>query len=72
MIAPVVEKLASEMAGRLRVAKINVDENPEVAMRYGVQSIPTMMFVRNGQVADRWVGAMPEPAIRSRVMGLMG
>ena len=60
-------KLAHEYAGRLRVAKVNVDDDPRVAMRYGVQSIPTMMVVKNGQVIDRWAGALPEPALRSRV-----
>jgi thioredoxin 1 len=67
IVAPVVEKLAQEMAGRLRVAKVNVDENPFSAQRYGVQGIPTMLVVKNGQVADRWVGALPEPALRGRV-----
>ena len=67
MTEPVVEKLAREMNGRLKVAKVNVDENPMVAGRYGVQSIPTMMVVKNGQIADRWVGALPEPAMRSKV-----
>jgi thioredoxin-like negative regulator of GroEL len=66
MTEPVIERLAGEMSGRLRVAKVNVDENPGVAARYGVQSIPTMM-VKNGQVVDRWAGALPEPALRSRV-----
>jgi thioredoxin 1 len=67
MVAPTVDKLAREMNGRLRVVKINVDENPRVAGTYGVQSIPTMMIVKNGQIADRWMGAQPEGAIRARV-----
>jgi thioredoxin 1 len=67
MTEPIVEKLARELNGRLKVAKINVDENPMVAGRYGIQSIPTMMVVKNGQIAERWVGALPEPAMRSRV-----
>jgi thioredoxin-like negative regulator of GroEL len=67
MTEPIVEKLAREMAGRLNVAKINVDENPAVAQRYNVQSIPTMMVVKNGQIVDRWVGALPEPAMRNRI-----
>jgi thioredoxin 1 len=67
IVAPVVEKLAQEMMGRLRVAKVNVDENPFTAQRYGVQGIPTMLMVKNGQVTDRWVGALPEPALRGRV-----
>jgi thioredoxin 1 len=67
MTEPIVEKLARELSGRLKVAKVNVDENPMMAGRYGVQSIPTMMVVKNGQIADRWVGALPEPAMRSCV-----
>jgi len=67
MTEPVVEKLSHELAGRLSVAKVNVDENPEISMRYDVRGIPTMMIVKNGKVVDRWTGALPEPAMRSRV-----
>jgi thioredoxin 1 len=71
MTDPIVAKLAAEMAGQLVVAKVNVDENPQSAMRYDIRSIPTMMLVRNGQVVDRWMGALPEPALRSRVARLV-
>jgi thioredoxin 1 len=64
---PAVERLARDAAGHMRVVKINVDENPMVAQRYDVQSIPTMLVFQNGQVADRWVGAQPEGAIRQRI-----
>jgi thioredoxin 1 len=67
MTEPVVEKLAHENPGRLKVVKINVDENPSVSMRFGVQSIPTMMVVKDGQIIDRWAGALPEGPLRSRV-----
>jgi thioredoxin len=67
MVEPIVEHLASEHAGRLRVAKVNVDENPAVAGRYNVYSIPTMMIVKGGQIVERWAGALPEPALRGRV-----
>jgi thioredoxin 1 len=67
LVEPVVEKLARELSGRLRVAKVNVDENPGVAARYDIMSIPTMLVVKNGQIIDRWAGALPEPALRSRV-----
>jgi thioredoxin 1 len=72
MTEPILEKLAGEMAGRLRVVKVNVDENPASAQRYDVQSIPTMMLVKNGRVVDRWVGALPEGALRNRVAVLLG
>ena len=67
MIAPVVEKLAAEYAGRLRVAKVNTDENPQWAARFGVQGIPTLLLVKGGQVVDRLVGAYPEPMLREAV-----
>jgi thioredoxin 1 len=67
MVAPTLEKLAREYAGKLLVAKVNTDENPEWAMRYGVQGIPTMLFVANGKVVHRQVGALPEPILRDIV-----
>ncbi len=63
---PAIERLAHS-SPNLRVAKVNVDENPVVAQQFGIQSIPTMMVVKNGQVVDRWVGAQPEGAIRGRL-----
>ena len=71
MTEPIIEKLAHELSGRLAVAKVNVDENPYVSQRFGVQSIPTMMIVKDGQIVDRWVGAYPESAIRSKVAAHM-
>ncbi len=68
MTEPIIEKLAREMSGRWKVAKVNVDENPYTAQKYGIQSIPTMMIVKNGQILDRWAGALPETALRSRLM----
>jgi thioredoxin 1 len=67
MVAPTLDKLAREWNGRVKIAKVNVDENPRVAGSYQVQSIPTMMVVKGGQVADRWAGALPEAALRARL-----
>jgi len=67
MVAPVLDKLASEWAGKVKIAKVNVDENPLAAGRYGVQSIPTMLVVKDGRVIDQWAGALPEPAMRARL-----
>jgi thioredoxin 1 len=67
MVAPVVEQLGREYAGRAVVAKLNVDENPGVASRYGIQSIPTLMIFKKGQVVDRIVGAQPAPVLRQRL-----
>jgi thioredoxin 1 len=64
MVAPILDKLAKEMAGKVVIAKVNTDDNPEWAMRYGVQGIPTMLFVAGGKIVHRQVGAMPEPALR--------
>jgi thioredoxin 1 len=65
MIAPILEKVAKEQAGKLLVAKVNTDENPEWATRFGVQGIPTMLFVDKGEIVHQQVGAMPEPMFRN-------
>jgi thioredoxin 1 len=67
MVEPILEKLAPDIARQMRVVKVNVDENPATAQRYRVQSIPTMIVIKNGQIADRWAGALPEAALRSRL-----
>jgi thioredoxin 1 len=67
MVAPVLDKLAKEYAGKLLVAKVNTDDNPDWAMKFGVQGIPTMLFVADGKVVHRQVGALPEPMLRDVV-----
>ena len=67
MVAPTVEKLAREEAARLRVAKLNVDDNPVVAGQFGVTGIPTMILFQGGKIVDRWTGALPESSIRARL-----
>ncbi|MCS6992448.1 MAG: thioredoxin [Anaerolineales bacterium] len=64
MIAPILDKIAKEYAGKVIVAKVNTDDNPEWAMRYGVQGIPTMLFIAGGKVIHRQVGALPERMLR--------
>jgi thioredoxin 1 len=64
-IAPVVEVLAGEYAGRVKVGKLNVDEHPELASRYHVMSIPTLLFFRGGQVVEQRVGALPTEELRA-------
>jgi thioredoxin 1 len=64
MVAPVLEKLADEYAGKLLVAKVNTDEDAMYAQEYGVQGIPTMLFVANGKIVHQQVGALPEPYLR--------
>ena len=67
MIAPVIEELAAEMAGRVLIAKLNVDENPATAARFGVQSIPTLLVLKRGRELDRIVGVQPKAAIVQRL-----
>ncbi len=71
MIAPALEKLAAEYAGRVRIAKLNVDENPRTQAQYQVQGIPTLLLVKNGRVVDRIVGALPEAHLRLQVERLL-
>ncbi|MEW6287923.1 MAG: thioredoxin [Chloroflexota bacterium] len=67
MVAPILEKLAKEYEGKLLVAKVNTDENPEWMMKYGIQGIPTMLFIAGGKVVHRQVGALPERMLRDTV-----
>jgi thioredoxin 1 len=60
MIAPFLEELATEMAGKVTVAKVNIDENPQTPMKYGVRGIPTMIVFKDGQVAATKIGALPK------------
>jgi thioredoxin 2 len=67
MIAPILDQIASEMSGRVRVAKVNVDENPGLADRLDVSGIPTLLLFRNGQEVDRMVGVRPKGEILRRL-----
>jgi thioredoxin 1 len=65
MVAPTLEQIAEEMDGKVRIAKLNVDDNQELAFQYGVQSIPTFILFKGGQVADRMMGAVPKAAFQN-------
>jgi len=67
MIGPVVEELAGEYEGKAVVAKLNVDENPQVTARFGVRSIPTLLLFKNGQVVDKQVGAVPKSVLSQKL-----
>jgi len=69
-VAPVLEGLAQESGGRVTLAKVNVDENPGLAARYGIRSIPTILFVKQGKVADQVIGAVPRAKIKEKLDAL--
>ena len=66
MMSPVIDKLAEEYEGRIKVGKVNVDECGDLAQKYGSMSIPNMIFFKNGQPVDRVVGAIPKPAMKDK------
>ena len=72
MIAPVLKELAKDYKDRLKVAKINVDEEPELASRFGIQSIPTLLFFKGGQMVKQQIGAVPRPVLEKIVKELVG
>jgi thioredoxin 1 len=67
MIAPTLDELAGELQGRARIAKINLDDNPEVAQAFGVMSIPTLLLFKDGQPVGKLVGAQPKASLRAFV-----
>jgi thioredoxin 1 len=69
-IAPVLEELARDAGGRLTLAKVNVDENHGLAARYGIRSIPTVLFVKDGKVLDQVVGAVPRAKLKEKLAAL--
>ena len=71
MVAPVVERLAVRYAGKVKVVKVNVDDNPQTAARFDARSIPTLAMVRGGQTVGRIIGAQPERALAQRIDALL-
>jgi thioredoxin 1 len=67
MIAPIVEELGTEYEGRLKVGKVNVDDNQEIAARYGISSIPTVMLFKDGQLKERITGAVPKNVLKQAI-----
>jgi len=66
-IAPILEELATELDGKLKIVKVNIDENDSIAVEYGVRAIPTMILFKNGQVAETLVGMMAKAALKAKV-----
>jgi thioredoxin 1 len=71
MIAPVVEEIAKEYAGKLKVCKINVDDSPKTATEYGIMSIPTLAIFKEGKVVDKIVGVVPKVAIDAKLKAIL-
>ena len=67
MIEPIVEELAVEKKGKLKIAKVNVDMNQEIAARFGIRSIPTLLVFKNGELVDQLIGAVPKSMIESKL-----
>jgi thioredoxin len=72
VVAPVLEELANELAGRLKIVKLNVDENPATAGGFRIEGIPTLILFRDGQPVERIVGALPKQALLARIQPHLG
>jgi thioredoxin 1 len=68
MVAPIVEELAKEYAGKLKVGKIDVDNNPDVSLRFGIRSIPTLMVFKDGKVVEQIIGAIPKRNVTEKIL----
>ena len=71
MMLPIVEEVATEFEGKITVAKVNVDESAGTAARFGIRNIPTILFFKNGEVADKQVGAVPKTTLVNKVNSLL-
>ena len=71
MMSPVIDQISNEYAGRIKVGKINVDESPNTSSQYRVMSIPTILFIKNGQVVDQVIGAVPKKQLVDKVEKLL-
>lgn len=71
MIAPIVDELAEKYAGKVVIAKCNVDDSTDVPMKYGIRNIPTILFFKNGELVDRIVGAVPKAELDAKIAALV-
>ena len=67
MVGPVVEELAKDYEGKAVVGKVNVDENPEISVRYGIRNIPALLFFKNGEIVDKQIGAVPNSVLNEKL-----
>ena len=68
MVSPLVDELAEELTGKLKVVKVNTDENQEIAVKYGIRSIPTLSIFKDGNIVDGVIGAVPKQTIKEKVL----
>ncbi len=71
MVAPIVQEISQEYEGKAVVGKLDVDNNPDVASRYGIRNIPTILFFKDGEVADKQVGAVPKSVLAGKIESLL-
>ncbi|MGO4292664.1 thioredoxin [Chitinophaga polysaccharea] len=70
-IGPVIEELSKDYAGKVNIGKVNVDQNPQLSINYGITSIPAILFVKGGQVVDKQVGAVPKSVLDKKIQANM-
>jgi thioredoxin 1 len=71
MVAPIVEEMAAEYEGKAIIGKVNVDENPDVSAKFGIRNIPTVLFIKGGQVVDKSVGAVPKNILTEKMNAIL-
>jgi thioredoxin 1 len=71
MVAPIVEELSHDFEGKAIVGKVNVDENPDISAKYGIRNIPTILFVKGGQVVDKSVGSVPKNVLTEKMEAIL-
>ncbi|MFT4680065.1 MAG: thioredoxin 1 [Litorivivens sp.] len=71
MVGPIVEEMSGEYEGKAIIGKVNVDENPDISMKYGIRNIPTIIFLKNGEMVDKSVGAVPKNILTEKIDNLL-
>ncbi|MEZ4798427.1 MAG: thioredoxin [Flavobacteriales bacterium] len=72
MVSPIVEEMANDYAGKAVIGKVNVDDNPDISAKFGIRNIPTIIFLKGGQVVDKSVGAVPKNVLTEKIEALIG
>lgn len=72
MVAPIVEEISNEYGDKAVIAKVNVDENPNISMKFGIRNIPTIVFIKNGELVDKSVGAVPKNVLTEKLDNILG